>query len=126
MATVKNIEKIITKAGYIGFIVLNGVKDIPASIQAIDMEMQWYSGYVLVQENNKYHGKEYCDVDIDVHGGLTFSCAAEKCQLTAQEKLSGTVFGFDCAHCYDTIAKCNKEYVIAEIEKLAEQLKLGE
>lgn len=50
-------------------------------------------GYVGVPEGHALHGKHYDDLDIDVHGGLTYS-----------DNNMGPVnndawwFGFDCAH----------------------------
>lgn len=44
-------------------------------------------GYVVLPENHPCCGKDYTEIDIYVHGGLTYSD-------------NGT-FGFDCAHCDD-------------------------
>lgn len=48
-------------------------------------------GYVKVPEGHPAHGKYYDDVDVDVHGGLTFSQLSE----------GGTWLGFDCGHAGD-------------------------
>jgi hypothetical protein len=106
-------------------------------------------GYVRVPPSHPAHGKSYKDVDVDVHGGLTFA-AVEPC--TEHEDGQGYWFGFDCAHLgdasYDLSADLNevsegarrvieihKKYsgsfsehfwleheVAAETERLAEQL----
>lgn len=88
-------------------------------------------GYVSVPPDHPAYGKSYSDVDVDdVHGGLTW----------AHESDAGWEFGFDCAHYGDKghpewergnrygsfrdegIYR-DKEYVIAEIESLARQLR---
>jgi len=55
-------------------------------------------GYVRVGASHPAFGKDYNDVDVDVHGGLTFG-AVEPC---AHENGTGYWFGFDCAHCGDS------------------------
>jgi hypothetical protein len=44
-------------------------------------------GYVTVPEGHSCAGKDYNDLDVDVHGGLTYALDNQ--------------FGFDCAHFYD-------------------------
>lgn len=55
-------------------------------------------GYVGVPEGNQYHGKDYNDVDADVHGGLTFAGGSEDYPV-ANKGLWW--LGYDCAHLYD-------------------------
>ena len=59
-----------------------------------------WCGYVGVLPDHKDFGKDYNDVDYDVHGGLTF---ADKFQLTQTPGELDNVwwFGFDCNHCDD-------------------------
>lgn len=45
------------------------------------------NGYVQIPEGHPWHGKSYDDIDVDVHGGLTYGC--------------GEWIGFDCMHCGD-------------------------
>jgi hypothetical protein len=89
-------------------------------------------GYVTVPEGHSCAGKDYNDVDVEVHGGLTYG--------------EGLQFGFDCAHWDDAkdLALMSDEYrkiyerwprleeggtiktlefCVAECEKLAAQLK---
>jgi hypothetical protein len=93
-------------------------------------------GYVRVPPTHSQFGKEYDDVPVDVHGGLTFA-AEEPCE---HEDGKGFWFGFDCAHYGD--AMCDRdsqselsemkfinqghfwtmEEVAAECNQLAEQL----
>ena len=90
-------------------------------------------GYVTVPAGHPCGGKDYNDIDVEVHGGLTYGI--------------GTTFGFDCAHYNDKrdesimsdefkkiyggflypIEEVGEvrtlEYCIAECERLAAQLK---
>ena len=45
-------------------------------------------GYVSVPAEHPLHGKDYNDVDVEVHGGLTYS----------DERDGLWWFGYDCAH----------------------------
>jgi hypothetical protein len=54
-------------------------------------------GYVRVPPQHSQYAKDYSDVDVVVHGGLTFG-AIEPC---AHEDGTGFWFGFDCNHCDD-------------------------
>jgi hypothetical protein len=68
-------------------------------------------GYVGVAPGHPFHGKNYHDVDVEIHGGLTFS--DECCQRESGD--AGSIchvadegepddvwwFGFDCAHAWD-------------------------
>lgn len=82
-------------------------------------------GYVRVPASHADAQKDYDDVGVDVHGGLTFRCL---------DKDGGTWFGFDTAHGgMDTwteivpgmdlvprfLPPCP---MVSEVEKLAEQL----
>ena len=44
-------------------------------------------GYVTVPTGHPCEGKDYNDINVSVHGGLTYG--------------NGAMFGFDCAHLYD-------------------------
>jgi len=69
-----------------------------------------WCGYVGIAEGHQHFGKGYSDLDIEVHGGLTF---ANKCD-PAETEATGIChvpgdgepdhvwwFGFDCAHSWD-------------------------
>jgi len=48
------------------------------------------NGYVAIPKGHRVWGKGYDDVDVEVHGGLTYA---------DEDKETGEwVFGFDCAH----------------------------
>lgn len=48
-------------------------------------------GYVLIPEGHLWHGKDYGEIDADVHGGLTYS----------EDEQGEYWIGFDCAHSGD-------------------------
>lgn len=58
-------------------------------------------GYVGVPESHPLYGKDYDDVNITVHGGLTFSDNYSDYPIETEEKTWW--FGFDCAHCDDAM-----------------------
>lgn len=89
----------------------------------------YFCGYVGVVEDHPYFEKSHDDlVDVDIHGGLTYSG-----HVVAKERTTWW-FGFDCAHAFD--ATLNQVmnghalaenlrgpyYVKTEIESLALQL----
>lgn len=109
-----------------------------------------HNGYVAVPPTNKYHGKRYDDVDVEVHGGLTFSepatfreytCGSGRklkpehvgkkipildgCEFISPNTKIGNdwwIFGFDTVHYGDNPHDCDKEYVIRETRLLQAQL----
>jgi hypothetical protein len=109
-----------------------------------------WCGYVGVPSDHPAYGKEYDDVDVDVHGGLTYSdrCQGELCHIP-EPGMPDDVwwFGFDCAHLLDLSPGRNSRmrstgmshdpeffrevyrdlsYVRSQIESLAEQLRAME
>jgi hypothetical protein len=60
----------------------------------IASDMGHRCGYIRIPEDHPWHGKGYDDIDVDVHGGLTFSQVAE---FTSP----GYWIGFDCNHAWD-------------------------
>jgi hypothetical protein len=97
-------------------------------------------GYVGLPPGHPMHGKEYGDVPVDVHGGLTYAehCNGEICHVPAEGEPDDAYWlGFDCAHSQDIapymlVGGVNMTfqwseyrsvaYVRAETERLAEQL----
>ncbi len=75
---------------------------------AIFTPMGHRCGYVGVSENSPLRMVEYDDLNVDVHGGLTFSG-----NLNTDE--SQWFFGFDCAHVFDA----------PDIEKMKEYIEMG-
>ena len=50
-------------------------------------------GYVKIPETHRIYNLDYDDIDVNVHGGLTY----------ASEKKDGYWIGFDCAHYHDVV-----------------------
>jgi hypothetical protein len=86
----------------------------------------WGNGYVLIPKDTRFHGKHYDDIDVDVHGGLTFSVLVdakmvEDWELDEEDEGKWCV-GFDTSHYGDNLFKWSKEKVQEETEKLKKQL----
>lgn len=62
-------------------------------------ELKHLCGYVALPEGNALDGIPYDDININVHGGLTF--AKSKTEKHPRFPGYGTVIGFDCAHYTD-------------------------
>jgi hypothetical protein len=70
----------------------------------------WGNGYVRIAEGHKYYGNAYDDIDVSVHGGLTFSE-----HITNNDKWSdGFWVGFDTAHSGDNLQKWPVDRVLEE------------
>lgn len=85
-----------------------------------------YNGYVVIPKGHPMNGKDYDDIPVDVHGGLTFACSADTVHKDfgiLPEDKGGWIVGFDTCHYGDTAEKWTKEKVQAETDRLAEQLK---
>lgn len=67
----------ITKAGY------------PAAV--VVQPMGHRCGYVQIPKDHPEAGKDYDDIEVSVHGGITYGST----------NTEGTVFGFDCDHSCD-------------------------
>ena len=58
------------------------------------------TAYVEIPKEHKLYGKDYNNIDIDVHGGLTYS--NDKLFISQFTILDNSWFlGWDYAHCYD-------------------------
>ncbi len=97
-----------------------------------------WCGHAAVAAGHPYHGKEYDDVQAEVHGGLTYAnhCGGSICHVPKPGDPDEVYwFGFDCSHCDDLSPGMRRygqlrayevyrdmAYVRAEVERLAEQL----
>ena len=92
---------------------------------ARSISMGHLCGYVFLDKNHKYHGTHYDNIEVDVHGGLTFS----------EQDGEYWKIGFDCAHYDDLVPYAkfsnkwtrdkeyrNVNYVKSELKSLVEQL----
>ncbi len=70
-----------------------------------------YNGYVSLPPDHPWHGLDYEDIPMDIHGGLTYS------------DIEGArwVIGFDTCHWGDTAQRWDVEAVAAEAESLLTQ-----
>lgn len=58
---------------------------------------EFYCGYVGVNKDNPWFGTHYNDLEIDCHGGLSYS------NFLIEDSTEFWFFGFDCAHIGDYI-----------------------
>jgi len=91
-------------------------------------------GYVGIPESNPFFERDYDDVPVHTHGGLTYGsfCSGDICH--SNERYKTYWLGFDCAHSGDMIPSRhmprfgdevyrNWAYVKNEVTDLARQLK---
>jgi hypothetical protein len=77
----------------------------------------WGNGYVVIPVAHPLHGVHYDMIDIDVHGGLTFSELVDDVLIEnfagklSEEDKGCWVVGFDTAHAYS-----NEEHTRAFVE----------
>jgi hypothetical protein len=96
-----------------------------------------WCGYAAVPPGHPLHGTPYNDVDVEVHGGLTYAdrCQGHICHVPKPGEPDEVWWlGFDCGHYTDLLPGMTKynfnqdgtyrdvDYVRAETERLAEQL----
>lgn len=94
------------------------------------------TAYVEIPKQHKYFCKDYNDIDIDVHGGLTYS--GDWLMVSEDKKIENSWFlGWDYAHCddycgfylFDTdflnehTKKWTTEEIIKDCKSVIEQLK---
>ena len=76
------------------------------------------NGYIGLPNTHPWYEKDYNDIDVNIHGGLTYS---EHGVGKIREDTELWWIGFDTAHYQDSMTTCSKEYVEAEIESLKQQ-----
>jgi len=97
----------------------------------------WGNGYVLLPYNHPLYGVDYDDLNIRVHGGLTFGSKFESnnfLKWVEDREFYGDVtsenfekfnnywmIGFDTNHFGDNSETCSKEYVISESDCMLDQ-----
>lgn len=91
----------------------------------------WGRGYVVIPKGNVLHGLGTIDLDLDVHGGVTW---AESARITSSVpewvKDTDWIIGFDTSHGGNNPKHHNKEYVehqtnglLIELTMLEKELK---
>ena len=82
----------------------------------------WGCGYIGIPKGHPLYGVTHDNIDVDVHGALTFSSHSKKCGFLdeADRDADLWIVGFDTAHYNDSQANWPKEAVEAETRRLAE------
>ncbi len=62
------------------------------------------TAYIKIPKNHRYYKKDYEEIDVDVHGGLTYS---QDYLMTESGKVKGWFIGWDYAH-YRNIQRSKK------------------
>ena len=90
------------------------------------IDFGWGNGYVLIPIGHPLHGKDYDEISVSVHGGLTFSDIVDEEMMSHwgldSEDEGSWCVGFDTVHWRDTLESWPKERVLKEAEKLRDQL----
>lgn len=87
-------------------------------------------GYVSLPPGHPWHGRDYMEFGVKVHGGLTYSALADDSVVCPAAPQGWWVIGFDCAHVGDLVPLWwphgvyrDIAYVREECKSLAEQAK---
>lgn len=83
-----------------------------SGIDPLKYKCGWGNGYVHLPPEHPFHGVDYDEIPVEVHGGLTY----------AENEKGAWVVGFDTSHHGDTLEKWPMEEVEAETIRLKEQL----
>ncbi len=86
-----------------------------------DMVTGWGCGYIGIPKGHPWYGKEYADIEADVHGRLTYASFDNPSAKPKSTQDGLWWIGFDCAHGGDTPINCPEIYVDQQIEKLKQQ-----
>lgn len=89
------------------------------------LNLGWGNGYVVIPHHSWLAGVPYDELDVSVHGGLTFSSYVKHCkwpEIPDSCHPDSWIVGFDTGHYMDDMATCPKEYVEAETRSLMLQL----
>lgn len=85
----------------------------------------WGNGYVILDEGHPWFGKNYNDIPVDIHGGLTYGDFINENTVFSfgvdKEDIGKYMIGFDTFHLGDTEEKWTKEAVQEEANRLLRQ-----
>jgi hypothetical protein len=103
----------------------------------LKFEHGWGNGYVLLPKYHPFYGKDYDEINIIVHGGLTFGDYFDKntfLKWIKDKDIFGDItvdnyekfhdywmIGFDTGHYGDTVDNCGIYYVKNEVGIMLEQ-----
>ena len=91
------------------------------------VECGWGNGYVILPPHHPYYEVEYDYIDVNVHGGLTYSRkitndTIELFHALDTDDVGCWLVGFDTTHYGDTELNWSMEAVMRETERLVTQL----
>lgn len=98
----------------------------PFSSESGNDQFGWGNGYVVIPEGHPFHGKDYHQIPVEVHGGLSFSKSVDDLdwnELRDEDK-GGWVVGFNTAYRGDCF-EWSKDAVLKETQRLKDQLLKG-
>jgi hypothetical protein len=102
------------------------IKELTQLKRDLFCDFGWGNGYVLIPIGHKLHGQKYREIDVDVHGGLTFSEEVTPWHIEAYKlephDLGKWLVGFSTTHYDDTLDSWPKERVQEEADSLMKQL----
>ncbi len=99
--------------------------EFPYAIQYND-RVGHLCGYIGVPQGHPWYGKDYDDVECEVHGGLTYGSESDD-EYPCPLPVKVWWFGFDCGHLYDRTNYSadgtyrDRDYVYRELEGMASQ-----
>jgi hypothetical protein len=103
-----------------------------------NIQFQTWNGYVRIPEKHPCFGKDYDDIDVNVHGGLSYGGDHFPNYINPTKEVGYYWFGFDTSHAWDRQPRIiihfpspwrkndvyrDKDYITKEVTKLAKQLK---
>lgn len=83
------------------------------------IEHGYANGYIGLPEGHPWHGLSYDDIDVSIHGGLTY--ASDELPKGGDDISGYWWIGFDTVHGGDNIDNCDKAYCEREVENLKKQ-----
>lgn len=121
------------KFGCYTLVIENSMKRIPG----FHFDFGWGQGYVLLPKIHPFYGRHYDGINVDIHGGLTFSDKFESknfLKWIEEYEIGGDItidnykffddywmIGFDTSHAGDDSFRWTKNNVLIETNNLLDQ-----